>query len=324
VHVGPIETPHGSDALKYELKPPPPTGKVREWLAKLGDLPKQAEEEAHTFSEFKKKIKDLERELRTRPTRDVAAPAAPAVPDKRAIDRAIAETARAFGKQVTGLEATVQRLRRYLTKTAGECAELALIKLPEAPNMPVVTAIAAPGPRAPSPARTAYPVARKPLEPSGNGDHGATELPPGELAVLKAAAQYPEGVERKQASILTGYKRSSRDTYANRLSVRGFVTFSGSKIIATQEGVDALGSGFEPLPEGPELRDYWLGRLPEGERRVFEILVAAEGKNVPRGTIDEVTNYKRSSRDTYLNRLMARKIVEPAGRGEVRAAKELF
>jgi uncharacterized protein len=63
VHIGPIETPHGEDALKYELKPPPPTEKVREWLAKLGDLPKQAEEEARTVADFKKQIGELKRDL---------------------------------------------------------------------------------------------------------------------------------------------------------------------------------------------------------------------------------------------------------------------
>lgn len=85
VHVGPINTPHGQEALKYELKPPPPTEKVREWLVKLGDLPKQAEEEARTAAEFKKQIRELKGQLRNAPvaTKEVA------VSDPRAIERAI-------------------------------------------------------------------------------------------------------------------------------------------------------------------------------------------------------------------------------------------
>jgi hypothetical protein len=35
-----------------------------------------------------------------------------------------------------------------------------------------------------------------------------------------AVAQYPEGVTREQLSVLTGYKRSSRDTYVQRLRER--------------------------------------------------------------------------------------------------------
>ena len=85
VHIGPIETPHGQEALRYELKPPPPTEKVREWLAKLGDLPKQAEEEARTVADFKKQIRELKTKLRDSPkgTREVA------VADPKAIERAM-------------------------------------------------------------------------------------------------------------------------------------------------------------------------------------------------------------------------------------------
>jgi hypothetical protein len=40
--------------------------------------------------------------------------------------------------------------------------------------------------------------------------------------------------------------------------------------------------------------------------------------------IDAATGYKRSSRDVYLQRLGARQLVVPEGRGAVRASAELF
>jgi hypothetical protein len=40
--------------------------------------------------------------------------------------------------------------------------------------------------------------------------------------------------------------------------------------------------------------------------------------------IDAATGYKRSSRDVYLQRLGARQLVVPEGRGAVRASVELF
>jgi hypothetical protein len=43
----------------------------------------------------------------------------------------------------------------------------------------------------------------------------------------------------------------------------------------------SLGGGSEPLPTGDELRAYWLKRLPEGERRIPEVLVAAYPKAAP-------------------------------------------
>jgi hypothetical protein len=158
----------------------------------------------------------------------------------------------------------------------------------------------------------------KPRESSGDGS-----LPKGERAVLIAAAQYEDGVDREQLSILTGYKRSSRDTYLQRLRERGFIDQRGDTLTATAEGVAALGD-FEPLPTGDELRAYWLARLPEGERRVLEVLIERHPDPVPREVIDEETGYKRSSRDTYLQRLSARKIVRSVGRGEVSVSDELF
>src|SRR6185312_5032994 len=49
-------------------------------------------------------------------------------------------------------------------------------------------------------------------------------LPRGEHAILTAAAQYPDGVSREQLTVLTGYKRSSRDTYLQRLGQAALVT----------------------------------------------------------------------------------------------------
>ena len=45
--------------------------------------------------------------------------------------------------------------------------------------------------------------------------------------VLIAVAQYPEGVEREQLSVLTGYKRSTRDAYLQRLGTRKLVESVG-------------------------------------------------------------------------------------------------
>jgi hypothetical protein len=69
---------------------------------------------------------------------------------------------------------------------------------------------------------------------------------------------------------------------------------------------------------------YWLQRLPEGERAILEVLVSAFPRAVDRESIDQHTEYKRSSRDTYIQRLKARQLVKSVGRGEVRASEVLF
>jgi len=149
-----------------------------------------------------------------------------------------------------------------------------------------------------------------------------TALPVGERATLTVCAQYPDGATREQISILTGYKRSSRDAYIQRLMQRGFVAV-GPVITSTDAGLAALGPDFEPLPTGQALRQYWRERLPEGERAILDVLVEAYPRPVDRETLDEETGYKRSSRDAYIQRLKARQLVVISGRG-VAASAVLF
>jgi hypothetical protein len=146
-------------------------------------------------------------------------------------------------------------------------------------------------------------------------------LPPGEVAVLTAALQYP-GLDRKRLGILTGYKRSSRDAYIVRLASKGLVEAHGAELHPTDAGRAALNGNFEPLPTGEALVEYWRQRLPEGERKVLDVLL--EHGEVRREQIDEITGYKRSSRDAYLVRLKARGLVEFSGPGTVSASAELF
>lgn len=195
----------------------------------------------------------------------------------------------------------------------------------------VATEKSAPAPRPPAP-RPAAPAPRPIRQPAPSGAATAVLSPPatdvaigkGERTILIAVAQYPAGAARDQLSVLTGYKRSSRDTYLQRLSSAGYVESAGGLLRATDAGIDALGSDYEPLPQGEALQDYWRAKLPEGERRVFEVLVGAYPDAVRREKIDKETGYKRSSRDTYLQRLRSRRLVENVGPSEVRASEDLF
>ena len=73
-----------------------------------------------------------------------------------------------------------------------------------------------------------------------------------------------------------------------------------------------------------ELVDYWLRELPKGERKCFEVAVRVYPEAVHLDEISEETNYKLSSRNTYLRQLKARQLITEPERGYVRAADELF
>lgn len=131
-----------------------------------------------------------------------------------------------------------------------------------------------------------------------------------------------DGVRRDQLSVLVGFKKSTRNLYVQRLARAGYVEERGAAFVATDEGVRVLGDDYEPLPTGKALRDYWMGELPEGERRLFAIVCDRYPERVPRDEFDELTEYSKSTRNLYLQRLARRELIE--GRGDVRASATLF
>jgi uncharacterized protein len=167
-------------------------------------------------------------------------------------------------------------------------------------------------------------VARSIRAASSNGNGGgARSLPIGERTILTALIQYGRSVSRESLTVLTGYKRSSRDAYIQRLREKGYVLITdGNQVAATTAGADAL-PNVDPLPTGEALQEWHMQRLPIGERVILGELIRAYPKVISRDDLTESTAYKRSSRDAYLQRLAARMLVVREG-GGVKASDELF
>jgi len=161
---------------------------------------------------------------------------------------------------------------------------------------------------------------RKPKESSAFAK--SSTLPKGEAAVLSALIQYPAGLRNEQLTVLTGYKRSSRDAYLQRLRERGYTERRGDLHIATDAGQAALPDA-APLPTGEALQQFWMNRLPEGERVILQVLIDAYPNAVGRDELSDATEYKRSSRDAYLQRLKAKQLIETSSEG-VTASETLF
>jgi hypothetical protein len=155
---------------------------------------------------------------------------------------------------------------------------------------------------------------RSPLltgQPAAGGD---VRLGTGERRCAIAIAQHrPNGCAREQLTTLTGFKRSTRNTYLQRLLAGGLVTQSGERFVITQEGLDWIGSDYEPLPTGTALQNYWLQKLPAGESRVLGCVLANSATGLTREQIGEATGFKRSTRNTYIQRLAARELVTVSG-----------
>lgn len=159
------------------------------------------------------------------------------------------------------------------------------------------------------------------IQTATNGAGAA--LPSGELAVLTAIAQTSGGCTREHITVLTGYKKSYRDLILQKLARHGFVLRDGDRETVTPAGRKALPAGFEPLPTGAALREYWLKNLPGGEAELLKHAVKAHPKPVPRDRLSELTGYKKSYRDLCIQKLTRRRLVGVSTAGVV-ASAELF
>lgn len=284
---------------------------VRQKLASVVE-----EHKANDPAELRRRIHELERQLRERPKANVQVEPqikverveVPVIKNGqfRQAEKIVAGMAQVLNRLSPALEVLQEGLRKV-----GAGAEAV------APRQAVITTKVNLPPtfgrvRLPEP-KKAMP---KAIESGG-------PLPRGELAVLTACIQFPDGLRREQLTVLTGYKRSSRDAYVARLKEKGFVATHGNIITATEAGRQAA-PNIQPLPTGIELQNYWLAILPEGERKILALLLEVYPGGILRDEIDAVTGYKRSSRDAFLSRMAAKQLIEITTRGEVRASADLF
>lgn len=251
--------------------------------------------------ELRRRIAELEQQLRAKPPRESKPPKPVRVP---IIDAKAQQLLRRVAKQIAELEKRIP-------------TEFAKVHVVDPMSPPLKARLVTPRERV----AVAEVVPFKPVERA----QGAAPdvLGVGERKVLAACAQYGE-VDRTQLTVLTGYKRRTRDTYLQRLRAKNLIEEQAGRIRATQVGVAELGDDFERLPDGDALRAHWLERLPQGEREVLRVVTAGGiGVCVSRDEISRQTGYKRRTRDTYVQRLSARKLVT-AERDGIRPSPELF
>lgn len=148
------------------------------------------------------------------------------------------------------------------------------------------------------------------------------DLPSGEAEILRVILGRPDGVTRREIAVVTGYKKTSRVTYLQKLAKKGLVEKDGDRLVGTAAGRAALPEA-EPLPTGSRLRSYWLDKLPDGEARILSELIAAWPNWVAGTDLDTSTGYKKTSRVTYVQKLKARQLAESNGTG-IRASELLF
>lgn len=329
VKVGTVTTTHPKAGSRSLTKTVPPTAAIKKVLGKLADLPAEARKEAATMAELKTEVATLTRENRQLKATPPAAKTDPAAIQKivgkalldreREYDKERSEFIRQTGNFLKVLE-DIGRMIAPILKDE-KLRTLLAKKMPIRPSVEVRQPIR-PVAEARQPIRGIRPDYIVHDEVADTGNLG--KINTGERKVLKAVAGDPDGITRDHLTVLVGYKATSRNEYIRRLKMRGFVDVQGDRIIATQEGIDELGHDFEQLPTGQELQDHHLRTLPEGERKILAYLLDQGDREVDREEISEATNYKATSRNEYIRRLVARKLVVPIGKGLVKVSDKLY
>jgi len=301
VKVGKVRTTHPEAGERIAFTAAPPTSKIRALLPKLSDLPAEAEAERKTLADLQAENARLKRELAAKPKPVVPAPPpAPKVVEVPVLPPAVM---RQFDDARTEILAALDEIRVGIKKAA---------------------AMKVPAPVAIRDVRRGSYVDEKPasMQKVETRIDTGEKLASGERAVLVAIAQHRAGVSREQLSVLTGFKRSTRDAYISRLRQKGLI--SAEPFFVHESAFDLLGSDFEPLPTGTALREHWLRTLPQGESAVLRVLIDAYPAGPTREDVGTATGFKRSTRDAYLSRLSTRKLVDALRGGQVQASKILF
>lgn len=157
--------------------------------------------------------------------------------------------------------------------------------------------------------------------PSSSGE----KLPRGERKILTVLAQYPQGKTKVQVAVIAGYAHTggSYNNYLSALRSKGFIEGSKDLLRITEAGVEALGA-YEPLPTGQELLHFWLGQLGKAEREILRVLSGAYPNALSKEDLAREAGYEPSGGgfNNALSRLRTLELI--SGRGELRAAEELF
>ena len=223
LQVGDVATSHPEAGARGSFTAPPPTKNVLQLLAKLNDLPQEAEEELNTVADLKKKVRELQRGLRSKPKPEVDEAALQKAEQRghdagrREAQKQVAALCRDADLKAAALkqiqELTAKALREHHQGPKPLPAERSSLAAPKAE-----TAI----PRSPGPTRTRE-VDAVPNPPKG-----------GAMRMLRAAVMYqPEPISRMRMATLSGmsHKSGTFGTYLGSLRSGGWIEDDGDKTV---------------------------------------------------------------------------------------------
>jgi hypothetical protein len=314
-HSDPVRTTHPRPGERHLLTAPAPSRAIRGILGKFVDLPREAEEEIRGLDQARRRILDLERQIKN--TKNVA-PTVDRSAIEVAVNAAVKRERLAWKRQ---MELVNARFRQALTGISSTAESLGKIKaLLEDVKLadPIVVAASDAISNSHSNGAAAPVSSRRHVIVNSQR---SSKLTSGERKIVTALAQYGKGRSKVQVAVLTGYAVSGGgfNNYLGALRSRELITSDGDNLRITANGVRELGS-WEPLPAGPGLIDYWRSRLGKAERLILETLTEIYPATLTKEELAARAGYEPNGGgfNNALGRLRTLELVN--GRGELRAS----
>lgn len=316
IKVGRAQTSHPKAGDRMLKAPPAPSDAIRKQLAKLGDLPKEAEAEAKTIAELKSEIAKLKRNCAYVESEDTIKQLRAELDTRKTAMNAAQANIRELQNTNKVLQAQIQ--------LAFKCAETITKNLATSPAGPTPV-YGGPPPqvivdrealRLPV---AANPAPRPPANTSDMSQPGYTSLRSGAVRILKElAARHPAGYSRSQVGALTKFapKGGTFNTYLSDLRKHAFIEERDDLLYATKAGVEQFGE----LPPAPtthaEAMAQWAKALRSGAYKMLEAVVREQHGGLHRANLADLVNMQASGGtfNTYLSDLRRNGLIEERGK----------
>lgn len=357
--VGKVETSHPQPgSAKHAAAPPPPPDKVKALLPQLADLPQEAEQKAVTLADFKRRVSELQRQLRQQPK---AAPVSQ--PSKQAeflalqkhhaellkvvdelmkitykftaigfdqgtldpselktlFNQVAANVARLTEKKVKQRAAEIQKLKAEAVRLQQKLDQFIKAAGKKADKGIALDITLHAKPPSPPPVRE--PVRREPRESNGNDNHDKS-LSSGAKALVAAMLTYPDGLTRTQARGLCGFASRTLDNKISELRAAGLITSEGGKLTIPPDNAEyalKIAGDITPPASTEEVLALWTPKLSGGAVNVLNILVEASGAPVEKSHIMEQARLAPRTLDNKISELSNAGLISKPGPGVLAA-----
>lgn len=303
---GEVKTTHPDSSnvknKKTWLVPPPTPKAVEALLGKLGDLPKEAADEAATVSELKLQVVQLKRELKSVPKNVQSVPDTKLAVNLSSLQRKLKtcqedlETHKTYAKLISGM---LKDDARQMAAAATILLEGTNIKIPKLGNIPKLPEVKHVGVPTDSTAKIGKPIQvpmpifkHKSTEAKSDSNELEGSLNNKQRAILHALAEFRSlgrmSVPRTWVATRSGASHRS-SAYANNVSglrTKGLIEYTGDGLALTEEGLQSTPEVEEPLSTA-DIKQSCLKMLSNPQQHIFNYVHAIYPDSADRNTVAE-------------------------------------